>query len=81
MQGKESQIFRSVLPWSLGMLLAPNIDVLIGMRMLLTANSRAKINHETEGFVKILADANHPLVTLAETMDSGADKAAELASK
>ena len=30
---------------------------------------------------KILADANHPLVTLAETMDSGADKAAELASK
>jgi len=30
---------------------------------------------------KILADANHPLVTLAENMDSGADKAAELASK
>ncbi len=30
---------------------------------------------------KILADANHPLVTLAETMDEGADKAAELASK
>ncbi|MGV9710847.1 ADP-forming succinate--CoA ligase subunit beta [Gordonia sp. NPDC003424] len=30
---------------------------------------------------KILADANHPLVTLAETMDAGADKAAELASK
>ncbi|MGC4935655.1 ADP-forming succinate--CoA ligase subunit beta [Gordonia sp. DT30] len=30
---------------------------------------------------KILADANHPLVTLADTMDSGADKAAELASK
>ena len=43
---------------TLGMLLAPNIDVLIGMRVLLTANSRAKINHETEGFVKILADAN-----------------------
>ncbi|WP_132993176.1 ADP-forming succinate--CoA ligase subunit beta [Gordonia zhaorongruii] len=30
---------------------------------------------------KILADANHPLVTLAETMDAGADKAAELANK
>ncbi|GAA1481428.1 ADP-forming succinate--CoA ligase subunit beta [Gordonia sinesedis] len=30
---------------------------------------------------RILADANHPLVTLADTMDSGADKAAELASK
>ncbi|QIS22885.1 ADP-forming succinate--CoA ligase subunit beta [Nocardia terpenica] len=28
---------------------------------------------------KILADANHPLVTLAQTMDEGADKAAELA--
>ncbi len=28
---------------------------------------------------RILADANHPLVTLAETMDEGADKAAELA--
>jgi succinyl-CoA synthetase beta subunit len=28
----------------------------------------------------ILRDANHPLVTLAETMDEGADKAAELAS-
>src|SRR5699024_7024387 len=30
---------------------------------------------------KILADANHPLVTLADNMDSGADKAAELAAK
>ena len=30
---------------------------------------------------KILNDANHPLVTLAETMDAGADKAAELANK
>lgn len=29
---------------------------------------------------QILADANHPLVTSAETMDSGADKAAELAN-
>jgi succinyl-CoA synthetase beta subunit len=29
----------------------------------------------------ILAGANNPLVTLADTMDSGADKAAELASK
>jgi succinyl-CoA synthetase beta subunit len=28
----------------------------------------------------ILRDANHPLVTLAETMDEGADKAAELAN-
>ncbi|EYT53094.1 MULTISPECIES: ADP-forming succinate--CoA ligase subunit beta [Kocuria] len=28
---------------------------------------------------RILAGANHPLVTLAETMDEGADKAAELA--
>jgi len=28
---------------------------------------------------RILADANHPLVTLADTMDEGADKAAELA--
>jgi len=28
---------------------------------------------------RILAEANHPLVTLAETMDGGADKAAELA--
>ena len=30
---------------------------------------------------KILAEANHPLVTLADNMDSGADKAAELAAK
>jgi succinyl-CoA synthetase beta subunit len=30
---------------------------------------------------KILLDAGHPLVTLATTMDEGADKAAELASK
>ncbi len=29
---------------------------------------------------KILADANHPLVTIAQTMDEGADKAAELAA-
>ena len=29
---------------------------------------------------QILADANHPLVTLADTMDGGADKAAELAN-
>jgi succinyl-CoA synthetase beta subunit len=28
---------------------------------------------------RILTEANHPLVTLAETMDGGADKAAELA--
>ena len=28
---------------------------------------------------KILADAAHPLVTQAKTMDEGADKAAELA--
>ena len=30
---------------------------------------------------RILAEAKHPLVTLATTMDEGADKAAELASK
>jgi succinyl-CoA synthetase beta subunit len=30
---------------------------------------------------RILAAANHPLVTLASTMDEGADKAAELAAK
>jgi succinyl-CoA synthetase beta subunit len=30
---------------------------------------------------RILTDAAHPLVTLAETMDGGADKAAELANK
>src|ERR1700712_297918 len=30
---------------------------------------------------RILAEANHPLVTIALTMDDGADKAAELASK
>ncbi|MHB1171960.1 MAG: ADP-forming succinate--CoA ligase subunit beta [Lacisediminihabitans sp.] len=30
---------------------------------------------------RILAEADHPLVTLATTMDEGADKAAELASK
>ncbi len=29
---------------------------------------------------RILTEANHPLVTLAETMDGGADKAAELAN-
>ena len=28
----------------------------------------------------ILAEANHPLVTLAASMDEGADKAAELAN-
>ncbi len=37
-------------------------------------------NNVNEGR-KILADANHPLVTLVETMDEAADKAAELASK
>jgi len=30
---------------------------------------------------RILQEANHPLVTLAENMDAGADKAAELANK
>jgi succinyl-CoA synthetase beta subunit len=30
---------------------------------------------------RILAEANHPLVTLAAGMDEGADKAAELAAK
>ncbi|SNC71325.1 succinyl-CoA synthetase beta subunit [Kytococcus aerolatus] len=30
---------------------------------------------------KILADANHPLVSIADTMDGGAQKAAELAAK
>ena len=30
---------------------------------------------------KILADANHPLVSIADTMDGGAEKAAELAAK
>ena len=30
---------------------------------------------------RILAEANHPLVIQAETMDAGADKAAELANK
>jgi succinyl-CoA synthetase beta subunit len=29
---------------------------------------------------QILTELNHPLVTLAETMDGGADKAAELAN-
>ncbi|MGO3885328.1 MAG: ADP-forming succinate--CoA ligase subunit beta [Mycetocola sp.] len=29
----------------------------------------------------ILAEANHPLITLAQTMDEGADKAAELAAR
>ena len=37
-------------------------------------------NNVVEGR-KILADANHPLVTVVETMDEAADKAAELASK
>jgi succinyl-CoA synthetase beta subunit len=30
---------------------------------------------------RILAEANHPLVIQADTMDAGADKAAELANK
>jgi succinyl-CoA synthetase beta subunit len=37
-------------------------------------------NNVAEGR-RILADYNHPLVSLAETMDGGADKAAELANK
>ena len=37
-------------------------------------------NNVAEGR-RILSEANHPLVVLAETMDSGADKAAELANK
>lgn len=37
-------------------------------------------NNVAEGR-RILSGANHPLVVLAETMDSGADKAAELAHK
>ncbi|WP_029289681.1 ADP-forming succinate--CoA ligase subunit beta [Cellulomonas sp. HZM] len=36
-------------------------------------------NNVVEGR-RILADAGHPLVTLADTMDGGADKAAELAN-
>ena len=41
---------------------------------------RLEGNNVNEGR-KILADANHPLVTVVETMDEAADKAAELASK
>ena len=37
-------------------------------------------NNVVEGR-KILADANHPLVTVVDTMDEAADKAAELANK
>lgn len=37
-------------------------------------------NNVNEGR-KILADSNHPLVTVVKTMDEAADKAAELASK
>jgi succinyl-CoA synthetase beta subunit len=37
-------------------------------------------NNVVEGR-KILADANHPLVTVVETMDEAADKAAELANR
>ena len=37
-------------------------------------------NNVAEGR-RILSEANHPLVVLAETMDSGADKATELAHK
>ncbi len=37
-------------------------------------------NNVAEGR-RILAEYNHPLVSLAETMDGGADKAAELANK
>jgi succinyl-CoA synthetase beta subunit len=37
-------------------------------------------NNVVEGR-RILAEYNHPLVSLAETMDGGADKAAELANK
>jgi succinyl-CoA synthetase beta subunit len=36
-------------------------------------------NNVAEGR-RILAEANHPLVTMAETMDGAADKAAELAN-
>jgi len=37
--------------------------------------------NQVEDGRRILAAANHPLVTVATTMDEGADKAAELASK
>ncbi|MEU6857855.1 ADP-forming succinate--CoA ligase subunit beta [Glycomyces sp. NPDC046736] len=37
-------------------------------------------NNAEEGR-KILAEANHPLITVVETMDAAADKAAELANK
>ncbi|GAA1693033.1 ADP-forming succinate--CoA ligase subunit beta [Glycomyces endophyticus] len=37
-------------------------------------------NNAEEGR-QILADANHPLITVVETMDAAADKAAELANK
>jgi succinyl-CoA synthetase beta subunit len=36
-------------------------------------------NNVVEGR-RILAEAGHPLVTIADTMDGGADKAAELAN-
>ncbi|HKN53493.1 MAG TPA: succinate--CoA ligase subunit beta, partial [Amycolatopsis sp.] len=36
-------------------------------------------NNVEEGH-RILAEANHPLVTVVDTMDSAADKAAELAA-
>jgi succinyl-CoA synthetase beta subunit len=36
-------------------------------------------NNVVEGR-QILADANHPLVTVVDTMDNAADKAAELAA-
>ena len=37
-------------------------------------------NNVVEGR-RILAERNHPLVTVVETMDEAADKAAELANK
>ena len=39
------------------------------------------VGNNVEEGRRILRDANHPLVTLAETMDGAADRAAELANK
>ena len=56
--------------------LAPSPRVLIPTPLVVRLDG----NNVEEGR-RILAEANHPLVIQAETMDAGADKAAELANK
>ncbi len=60
--------------------MANGLDVILGDRASKPLVVRLDGNNVAEGR-RILAERNHPLVTVVETMDEAADKAAELANR